>query len=84
MPLLNKHGWKLIGSFSAMVGRFNTVLDLWELPNPNAVESLLSDSGLREVRADDSRHHRRRSADSDEQAAYRLIFRRRRYSSGSA
>ena len=30
MPLLNKHGWKLIGSFSAMVGRFNTVLDLWE------------------------------------------------------
>jgi hypothetical protein len=43
MPLLNKHGWKLIGSYSAMVGRFNTVLDLWELPNPNAVESLLSD-----------------------------------------
>lgn len=43
MPTLNKHGWKLVGSYSAMVGRLNTVVDLWELPNPNAVEAMLSD-----------------------------------------
>jgi NIPSNAP len=43
MPTLNKHGWKLIGSFSALVGRLNTAMDLWELPNPNAVEALLTD-----------------------------------------
>jgi hypothetical protein len=43
MPHLHKHGWKLLGSYSALVGRLNTVVDLWELPNPNAVEAALSD-----------------------------------------
>src|SRR5260370_7749546 len=43
MPLVNKHGWKLMGSYAAIVGRLNTVVDFWEVPNPNAVESLLAD-----------------------------------------
>jgi hypothetical protein len=43
MPLLNQHGWKLVGSFSALVGRLNTAVDLWEVPNPNAVAEVLMD-----------------------------------------
>ena len=43
MPLVNKHGWKLMGSYAAIVGRLNTVVDMWEVPNPNAVEALLAD-----------------------------------------
>jgi len=42
-PLLSKHGWKLLGSYASMVGRLNTVVDFWELPNPNAVQAALSD-----------------------------------------
>ena len=42
-PLLAKHGWKLMGSYSSLVGRLNTALDMWELPDPNAVQKALSD-----------------------------------------
>jgi hypothetical protein len=43
-PILNKrHGWKLVGSFGGMVGRLNTVVDLWEVPDANAVTALLAD-----------------------------------------
>jgi NIPSNAP protein len=45
-PLLAKHGWKLMGSYASIVGRLNTVLDLWELPDPNAVEKALLDPGF--------------------------------------
>lgn len=27
MPSLNKHGWKLVGSFAAVVGRLNSAVD---------------------------------------------------------
>ncbi|HUN57591.1 MAG TPA: NIPSNAP family protein [Candidatus Binataceae bacterium] len=43
MPSLNKHGWKLVGSFAAAVGRLNSAVDLWEVPNAEAVTALLSD-----------------------------------------
>ncbi|HJU28045.1 MAG TPA: NIPSNAP family protein [Candidatus Binataceae bacterium] len=42
-PAVAKHGWKLIGSYASVVGRLNTVVDLWEIPNANAVEAVLSD-----------------------------------------
>jgi hypothetical protein len=42
-PLLAKHGWKLLGSYGSVVGRLNTALDLWELPDANAVPKALSD-----------------------------------------
>ena len=45
-PLLAKHGWKLVGSYASIVGRLNTVMDLWELPDPNAVEKALLDPGF--------------------------------------
>jgi hypothetical protein len=42
-PMLAKHGWKLMGSYASLVGRLNTVVDFWELPDPNAVQQALSD-----------------------------------------
>jgi hypothetical protein len=42
-PVVRKHGWKLLGSYASCVGRLNTVVDLWELPDPNAVQAALSD-----------------------------------------
>jgi len=45
-PVVAKHGWKLVGSYAAVVGRLNTVVDLWELPNAGAVEAALADPDL--------------------------------------
>jgi hypothetical protein len=45
-PVVGRHGWKLLGSYACMVGRLNTVVDLWELPNPGAVEAALSDAEM--------------------------------------
>ena len=42
-PRFGKHGWKLLGSYASVVGRLNTVVDLWELPNSNALQSGMSD-----------------------------------------
>jgi|ERR1700740_1566500 NIPSNAP len=43
VPYIGKHGWKLIGSYGSVVGRLNTVVDLWEIPNAEAVGAVLSD-----------------------------------------
>ncbi len=45
-PLAGKHGWKLLGSYASVVGRLNTVVDLWELPNEAAIQAALSDSEM--------------------------------------
>jgi hypothetical protein len=36
-PVVGKYGWKLLGSYATVVGRLNTVMDLWELPNEAAL-----------------------------------------------
>lgn len=51
-PVVGKHGWRLVGSYASVVGRLNTVLDLWELPEPNAVEKALSDPELQKYGAE--------------------------------
>jgi hypothetical protein len=38
-----KHGWKLLGSYASVLGRLNTVIDLWGLPNETAIRAALSD-----------------------------------------
>jgi hypothetical protein len=43
LPLVGKHGWKLVGSYGHTVGRLNSVTDLWEVPDSNAVANLLAD-----------------------------------------
>jgi NIPSNAP len=45
-PVVGKHGWKLLGSYAAVVGRLNTVVDMWELPNEAAIQAALSDSEM--------------------------------------
>jgi hypothetical protein len=45
-PVLAKHGWKLLGSYAAVIGRVNSVVDIWELPNEAAVQAALTDSEL--------------------------------------
>ncbi|MBV8771922.1 MAG: NIPSNAP family protein [Deltaproteobacteria bacterium] len=45
-PVVAKHGWKLLGSYATVVGRLNTVMDLWELPNEAALQAALSDSEM--------------------------------------
>ena len=36
IPILESHGWKLVGAWTTAVGRVCTVIDLWELPDANA------------------------------------------------
>jgi len=45
-PVLGKHGWKLLGSYATVLGRLNTVVDLWELPNEAAIQAGLGDSEM--------------------------------------
>ena len=42
-PVLGKHGWKLLGSYASVVGRLNTVVDFWELPDASALQAGMSD-----------------------------------------
>jgi quinol monooxygenase YgiN len=46
LPVVGKHGFKLLGSYMNVVGRLNTIVDLWELPDANALKTLLSDPEL--------------------------------------
>jgi NIPSNAP len=48
-PVLAKYGWKLVGSFATFAGRLNTAVDLWELPNPNALQAALSDPEMQKA-----------------------------------
>jgi hypothetical protein len=48
-PVLAKRGMKLLGSYSNLVGRLNTVVDFWELPDANALQAALSDPELQKV-----------------------------------
>jgi hypothetical protein len=48
-PVVAKHGWKLLGSYATVVGRLNTVIDLWELPNEAAIQAALSDSEVAKI-----------------------------------
>jgi len=42
-PIVGKHGWKLLGSYASVIGRLNTVVDFWELPDATALQAALSD-----------------------------------------
>ncbi|MGE0820985.1 MAG: NIPSNAP family protein [Candidatus Binatia bacterium] len=51
IPVVGKHGWKLVGSYATFAGRLNTVVDLWELPDPNALQAALSDPEMQKAGA---------------------------------
>ena len=40
-PILEKKGWRLHGAFVNSIGRLNRAYDLWEMPDANAVSSVL-------------------------------------------
>jgi hypothetical protein len=50
--ILAKHNWKLVGSYATMAGRLNTVMDLWELPEPNALGKALADPDFQKYAAE--------------------------------
>lgn len=45
-PVLARHGIKLMGSYASIVGRLNTVVDWWEMPEPNALAKLMAEPDL--------------------------------------
>ena len=48
-PVLAKRGMKLLGSYGNLVGRLNTVIDFWELPDANALQAALSDPEIQNL-----------------------------------
>ena len=41
VPILESKGWRLHGAFVNRIGRLNRCYDLWEMPDANAVQSVL-------------------------------------------
>ena len=37
VPVMEAEGWKLVGAYQAIIGDLTQVVDLWELPDANAV-----------------------------------------------
>jgi hypothetical protein len=37
VAIMEKSGWRLLGSWTNVVGRFNEVVDLWSMPEANTV-----------------------------------------------
>lgn len=41
-PLVEKHGgWKLQGSYYNVIGRLDSVVDVWEIPDANSIQTTL-------------------------------------------
>lgn len=45
-PIFERHGWRLLHSFSTVIGRVNSVVNIWEVPSAAAVEAGLYDRDL--------------------------------------
>tara|TARA_Y100000994_G_scaffold222427_1_gene202679 strand:- start:182 stop:496 length:315 start_codon:yes stop_codon:yes gene_type:complete len=45
VPVLERHGWHLRGAFVNRIGKLNRCYDLWEMPDANAVSSVLELAG---------------------------------------
>jgi NIPSNAP protein len=41
VPLLEERGWKLLGAYQNLIGRQNSIVDVWEIPDANSVEKVL-------------------------------------------
>src|SRR5262249_44999367 len=41
-PALEAEGWRLVGAWVTTVGRLSQVVDVWELPDANAVSDVLN------------------------------------------
>jgi hypothetical protein len=45
VPLLEERGWKLLAAYQNIIGRQNTIVDIWEIPDANSVEKVLGAIG---------------------------------------
>ena len=43
-PALERSGWKLVGAYQCAIGPLNSVIDLWEVSDPNAVTGTLAEA----------------------------------------
>ncbi len=41
VPEMEARGWKLVGAWSNLIGRLDTVVDLWQVEDANAVRTTL-------------------------------------------
>jgi hypothetical protein len=42
VPAMEEQGWRLLGAWSSLIGRLDTVVDLWAVEDANAVGSTLT------------------------------------------
>jgi len=40
-PVLEEYGWRLVGAFTPVIGRFNAVYHVWSVPSADGVVSVL-------------------------------------------
>jgi hypothetical protein len=43
VPIVERTGWRLVGSWQNITGDLHEVLDLWEVPDANAVPATLAE-----------------------------------------
>ncbi|MBI1180830.1 MAG: hypothetical protein GC201_09750 [Alphaproteobacteria bacterium] len=41
VPIIESHGWKLVGAWVTTVGRLHTVIDIWEIADANAYNEVM-------------------------------------------
>ena len=41
VPILEERGWKLLAAYQNIIGRQNTIVDIWEIPDANSVQRVL-------------------------------------------
>jgi hypothetical protein len=37
VPIMEAHGWRLLGALTNLGGRINVVVDIWQIPDANAL-----------------------------------------------
>jgi len=45
VPVLERYGWKLLASMHPVIGNFCEIIDVWEVPDGNAVPNALAAIG---------------------------------------
>lgn len=47
--IFERHGWVLLQSYTTVVGRVNSCVNIWEVPSSEAIQAGLYDPALRDV-----------------------------------
>ena len=51
VPILKPYGWTLLASMHPVIGDFSEIIDIWEVPDANAVPNALAAMGSGEDKA---------------------------------